>query len=215
MAPTDCSMNFTETEHGNSMLEKLRSQREEGRFCDVTLYVEGKTFRAHRSVLASCSPYFDSILKMHRVVKERLTVTCQNSEVFQCLINYMYTGNVMIDRDNVTEMLRLANHFLVNKLKYHCEEYLGKNLDISNCLSVRNLAEKYNMTELAKHVTTFIQTNVQDLTKQEEMLKFTSNQIQDFIGDKVKHRPVLMTKLSNIIEYRYIVRTLAILLNLL
>lgn len=45
MAPTECSMSFTESEHGNSVLEKLRSQREEGRFCDVTLYVEGRSFR--------------------------------------------------------------------------------------------------------------------------------------------------------------------------
>jgi kelch-like protein 11 len=186
MAPSsESSMNFTENEHGNIMLEKLRSQREEGRFCDVTLYVEGKIFRAHRSVLASCSPYFDSILKMHRVVKERLTVTCQNSEVFQCLINYMYTGNVNIDKENVNEMLRLANHFLVSKLKFHCEEYLEKSLDINNCLQVRLLAEKYNMIELSRNTTNFIQSHIQELVKHEEFLKCSSNQIQDFITDKV------------------------------
>jgi hypothetical protein len=186
MAPTNECMNFTETEHGNALLEKLRSQREEGRFCDVTLHVEGKTFRAHRSVLASCSPYFDSILKMHRVVKERLTVTCQNWEVFQCLINYMYTGHVAIDNENVTEMLRLANHFLVTKLKLHCEEFLSSSLHVSNCLSIRELADKYNMTGLSERVAAFVHNHVHEVTSQDEFLRLSLSQLQDLLTDKVR-----------------------------
>src|SRR5277367_1620291 len=107
MAGPNNAMNFTENQHGNTILEKLRNQKDSGRFCDVILHVQGRQFQAHRNVLASCSPYFDSILKMHKIVKEQLTVTCQNHEVFNCLLNYMYTGNVVIDKHNVAELLRL------------------------------------------------------------------------------------------------------------
>ncbi|XP_059472433.1 zinc finger protein 3-like isoform X2 [Neocloeon triangulifer] len=147
--------------------------------------------RAHRSVLASCSPYFDSILKMHRVVKERLTVTCQNSEVFHCLINYMYTGIVLINEANVAEMLRLANHFLVSKLKTHCEEFLDKNLRLDNCLQTRHLADKYDMTDLIRNVAIFVRAHVHQIVKQQDFLQFSSNQIQDFLSDKTLELDVL------------------------
>jgi hypothetical protein len=122
---------------------------------------------------------------MHRVVKERLTVTCQNSEVFHCLINYMYTGIVLIDETNVAEMLRLANHFLVSKLKTHCEEFLDKNLRLDNCLQTRHLADKYDMTDLIRHVAIFVRAHVHQIVKQQDFLQFSSNQIQDFVSDKV------------------------------
>ncbi|KAJ8870589.1 hypothetical protein PR048_029612 [Dryococelus australis] len=177
-------MNFTENQHGNAVLEKLKIQKEQGRFCDVTLYVEGKQFKAHRSVLASCSPYFDSVLKMHRTVKERLTIICQNSEIFSCLLNYMYTGSVVIDKNNVAELLRLSNHFLVNKLKSYCAEYLDRYLDVTNCLSVREMAEKYNMPALSKAATVFVQVHVNKVTQQDELLNNSFTKIESFLSEK-------------------------------
>ncbi|XP_046402882.1 hypermethylated in cancer 2 protein-like isoform X2 [Ischnura elegans] len=177
-------MNFCENQQGNIVLENLRAQKEQGRFCDVTLYVQGKQFRAHRNVLASCSPYFDSILKMHRVVKERLTVTCQDSAVFLCLLNYMYTGSVVIDKNNVSELLRLSNHFLVSKLKKYCAEYLDQNLDVTNCLSVKDMAEKYNMPALSTRASSFIQMHVEEILQQEEILSYPYSKVEEILGDK-------------------------------
>ncbi|KAK7794362.1 hypothetical protein R5R35_007243 [Gryllus longicercus] len=175
-------MNFTENQHGNAILEKLKQQKEQ--FCDVTLYIDGKKYKAHRNVLASCSPYFDSVLKMHKTVKEGLTITCQNPEVFHCLLNYMYTGSIVIDKNNVAELLRLANHFLVAKLRNYCAEYLDRYLDITNCLSVREMAEKYNMPSLMKAATLFIQVNVTKVIFQEEILYCPLRKIEAFLSEK-------------------------------
>ena len=36
----------------------LNEQRKDGFLCDVTLKVEGRSFQAHRNILAAASPYF-------------------------------------------------------------------------------------------------------------------------------------------------------------
>ena len=58
-------MNITETNHCLVIFEKLKIQREQGRFCDVSLKVHGREFPAHRSdiftlveLAASCSRQF-------------------------------------------------------------------------------------------------------------------------------------------------------------
>lgn len=77
-----------------------------------------------------------------KTVKEQLTITSQDPEVFRCLLAYMYTGTVVVDKTNVAELLRLANRLLIAKLKEHCAEYLERYLDASNCLTVRDMATK-------------------------------------------------------------------------
>lgn len=158
--PSTNPMNFTENQQANAVLERLRQQRETGRFCDVVLIVQDRQFPAHRNVLAACSPYFDSILKMHKVVKEQVTVHCQYADVFEVLLHYMYSGNVVIDRENVTELLKLSHNLLVSKLKNYCAEYLDRYLDAANCITVKELGEKYNMPGLVKNASLYMELNI-------------------------------------------------------
>lgn len=44
--------------HSTNVLLSLDDQRKKDVLCDVTVLVEGRPFRAHRSVLAACSSYF-------------------------------------------------------------------------------------------------------------------------------------------------------------
>lgn len=178
------AMNFTENQQACIVFEKLWSQRETGRFCDIVLHVQGQKFQAHRNVLAACSPYFDSVLKTHKIIKEQLTITCQNLDAFQLLLNYMYTGAVVIDKNNVSELLRLANHFLVLKLKNYCAEYLDRYLDPSNCLAVKDMADKYNLPALQKNVSAFIHTHIVEVFEQNEILEFNVSKLETFLKEK-------------------------------
>lgn len=115
-------LSFSENLEGNIMLENLRHQREQGKFCDIVLNVGGTRFPAHRSVLAASSPYFDSMFK-NQPNKEQLDLPCQDKASFSLLLDYVYSGNIVITDKNVNELLKLATNFSLSKLKEYCDKY--------------------------------------------------------------------------------------------
>ena len=182
---TTNALTFTETQNANEVMEQLKKQRDQDRFCDLILYVQGKEFHAHRNVLAACSPYFGSIFKNDRIMKESLAISCQEPDIFQIFLNYMYTGTVTIDKGNVGELLRLANHFLMVKLKGYCGEYLERFLDAENCISMKEVAERFSMTNLGKLATAFVQNHLADVINHAAMMDLSAKQIETFLTEKV------------------------------
>lgn len=98
------------------LFDRLKYQRATGRFCDVSLTVNKTVFRAHRLVLAAYSPYFDSIFRFNRITKEKVHVNYENADVFGAILDYMYSGHIVIDRSCVVDILKLANDFIVSLL---------------------------------------------------------------------------------------------------
>ena len=95
---SNTSMNFTENQQGSAILDKLRHQKDVNRFCDAVFSVNNKEYTAHRCVLAACSPYFETMLiKSDSSPNETISVKCENNSVFEILLNYVYTGKVVID----------------------------------------------------------------------------------------------------------------------
>ncbi|KAL3221325.1 hypothetical protein MRX96_005061 [Rhipicephalus microplus] len=141
-------------------------------------------YRAHRSVLAASSPYFDSILRMQKVAVEHLSISCRNQSAFQSFLRYMYSGCVSVHRGNVAELLQLSNHFLVFKLKNYCAEYLEHNLNLANCLTIREMAEANNVPTLLKAVASFVSENVEDVLNDPRLLRLDRERFVAFISDR-------------------------------
>ena len=185
----DNSMNFNENPQGNAILDMLRSQRNNGRFCDIILHVSSpahqeKLFPAHRSVLAACSQYFESVLKTHRITKENINIVCHNLDVFETLLDYMYTGNISVDWNNVNELLKLSTHFLMTKVINYCAEFLEHYLALDNCFSVKDLVEKYNLENMIKTTNEFICENLIDIIEQPLMLEMSGKKLESIINDE-------------------------------
>lgn len=59
-APRASVFTFQSAVHSAHVLQRLNEQRQRDVLCDATVVVGNRSFRAHCSVLASCSEYFHS-----------------------------------------------------------------------------------------------------------------------------------------------------------
>ena len=215
--PPASAMNFTENQQGCVVLDNLQQQRASNSFTDVAIHVNDEIFNAHRNVIAACSPYFSALLKVDTIMKEDVTIECQNNYVFRILMDYIYSGKVIIDSSCVAELLRLANQLMIVKLKDHCCEFLERNLNINNCFSLKDLATKCDCSSLAQTVVYFIAENIDRIMKQREILEFSLEDLMTFLSDE-SYRIRENNKLWIIVQwvkYRFVERecTMASLLS--
>ncbi|XP_075266554.1 LOW QUALITY PROTEIN: transcription regulator protein BACH1 [Salarias fasciatus] len=116
---------FESTVHSCHMLRCLDEQRRSDVLCDVTVVVEGQSFRAHRSVLASCSEYFTqkfaSFMQHGAVITlpEEVTV-----EGFEPLLNFAYTSKLLFGKDDVLEIRNAASILGFQDLDEGCFDFV-------------------------------------------------------------------------------------------
>ena len=174
---------ISEPNHCVMVFDKLKMQREQGRFCDVILKVNGRDFPAHRCVLASCSSWFDTKFKVHKTMKEIIEVeSCKNYEVFHLVLTYMYTGRMVLEKHNVADILDISHNYAVNKLKNYCSEFLERNLRVNNCLNVIELCTKYHLIDLSKQTMAYINKNFKHIIQYHEIEKMSLNNLQEYLN---------------------------------
>ncbi|XP_059469601.1 longitudinals lacking protein, isoforms A/B/D/L-like isoform X3 [Neocloeon triangulifer] len=84
-------------------------------FADVTLATEGQHIRAHKIVLSSCSPLFQSLLR-HTEKDTIIILPSISYAELKAIIVYMYRGEVNIAQDDLPSLLKAAENLQVRGL---------------------------------------------------------------------------------------------------
>ncbi|XP_028315478.1 transcriptional regulator Kaiso [Gouania willdenowi] len=99
----------TDTQYSIAVLKSLNEQRNLGLFCDVTVIIQDKKFRAHKTVLAASSTYFHQLFT---VAGQVIELNFIRPETFELIINYIYTSKLTRVRSDMLEELISAGEVL-------------------------------------------------------------------------------------------------------
>lgn len=101
----------TVTAHSTDMLKRLRSQREAGMFCDITLRTNGQSYSAHRAVLAAVSDHFQEILsEMDSSMKVDIDLRGFSEDSLVSLLDFSYSSTLCVRQENLPEVITMARH---------------------------------------------------------------------------------------------------------
>ncbi|KFR10800.1 transcriptional regulator Kaiso isoform X2 [Opisthocomus hoazin] len=92
----------TDTQYSSVLLQTLNEQRGHGLFCDVTVIVEDRKFRAHRNILSASSTYFHQLFSVAGQVVELSFV---RAEIFAEILNYIYSSKIISVRSDLLDEL--------------------------------------------------------------------------------------------------------------
>ena len=118
-APDPKVLVTVEAPDGADWCTALRRAREDGKFVDITLVVNGRKMQAHKTVLVSFSPYIDGLLTSGLAESaaaagkdcDVVTISDENADggAVEAIVDCMYSGTIALSRSTVSGVIRTAN----------------------------------------------------------------------------------------------------------
>ena len=101
-------------ENTSSAFGKLRGEKD---FSDVTLACgDGQQMEAHRAVLASCSPFFKTLLLRFKHPNQVLYMRGLKADDLAAVLDFIYYGETSVYKENLDSFLALAEEFQLKGL---------------------------------------------------------------------------------------------------
>ncbi|KAG8142975.1 hypothetical protein E2320_000276 [Naja naja] len=120
--------------HQSHLLQQLNEQRQQDLFCDCSILVEGKVFKAHCNVLFASSGYFKMLLSQcSKEAGQPTTATFQafSPETFSVILDFVYSGKLSLTGQNVIEVMSAASFLQMTDVISVCKTFIKSSLDIS------------------------------------------------------------------------------------
>lgn len=99
----------TDTQYPLTLLESISEQRNNGLFCDVTIIVQDRKFKAHKTMLSASSTYLRHLFS---VAGQVIELNFIKADIFEVILNYIYTAKLYRIRSDRLEDLINAGQIL-------------------------------------------------------------------------------------------------------
>lgn len=191
--PSELSTNI-ECEY---LVQFADQNRKEGFFNDAKIKAGTAVFPANRLVLSCFSPFFEKMFKCMKDYSNR-TVVIQgvDEDTFKNIIEFIYTGKITINHENVMNLLAAADYLQMKKLVDFCFELLDSSITPNNCLVILSAAKLYNNNVLKSKAYHYISENATQVAAAYDFLILSKSELVSCISDLQK----IYTKQRSIYE---------------
>lgn len=104
----------------------------------------------------------------------------------ECLLDFIYTGRLELNFDNILFILDAANHLQVNEAILVCSSFLVNSIKLSNCVSILKLADTYSLTSVVRKAHNFLINNLFELYKsgEDQFYQLSFNQLRSIVSNE-------------------------------
>nr|XP_021511927.1 kelch-like protein 17 isoform X2 [Meriones unguiculatus] len=181
--------------HYHDAFVAMSRMRQRGLLCDIVLHVAAKEIRAHKVVLASCSPYFHAMFtnEMSESRQTHVTLHDIDPQALDQLVQFAYTAEIVVGEGNVQPppaspifmpqtLLPAASLLQLNGVRDACCKFLLSQLDPSNCLGIRGFADTHSCGDLLKAAHRYVLQHFVDVAKTEEFMLLPLKQVLELVS---------------------------------
>lgn len=126
-------------EHNGTTAKVFKQMLDNQAFVDCTLACEGKLIKAHKMMLAACSPYLHTILEENTSKHPIIFLPHLKYTDVRALVDYMYCGEVYVSFGHLPSLLKAAEVLRIKGLTDDDPEAgLGNGTNISSSSDLHN-----------------------------------------------------------------------------
>ncbi|XP_049318222.1 kelch-like protein 40 [Bactrocera dorsalis] len=162
------------------LMTKICSFYDEQSLIDVTFKFSNPTalVPAHRLILAAASPYFKNLFKGNQGTNPVIEINDIDSDIFERLITFCYTGQVLITVNNVAAMLNAAIVLQLDDAKNHIVDYLMTHIDEITLQGAYTLQLEMKCEYLKQKIIEYETQNFMEISRSDEFLNFDVEKLQ-------------------------------------
>ncbi|XP_041092749.1 kelch-like protein 33 [Polyodon spathula] len=164
--------------------QAIQNLWEKGIGCDVRVQSDGHSFKAHRVALAAGGDFFRAMFSsgMKESLETTVHLPCLSSPVLSSLLQFIYSGAVLLSWGNVFEITEAALLYQVGGLLQLCLDFLQIEINEDNCLDCMAFAEAYDLVELKEFVEQYILSNFEKVASVPKFQDLNGVQLVYFLG---------------------------------
>ncbi|XP_071116430.1 kelch repeat and BTB domain-containing protein 8-like [Haliotis cracherodii] len=176
---------FVDQDRAPSLLIGFSKLYKNKEFVDVILCVGTQEFPCHKNVLAVSSPFFMAMFSnnMAESHQEKITLKDMECQTLALVLDYIYTGQVVLTEESVQNLLSASNLFQLISLRDGCAEFMMNHVTVTNCIGVYFFAKCHECGVLAMKAKEIINNKFSTLCKQQEFLSLPADKLVEIISD--------------------------------
>ncbi|XP_078492619.1 kelch-like protein 12 [Ciona intestinalis] len=130
-------------------------------------------------VLSCYSKYFNTMFKseMKEKYKDAVEVHGVDAESVEKLVDFMYTGKININTNNVCDLLAVSDFLQILSVRKLCIEYLFTTITQQNCFTIQGLANCFTIPQLTEKFNNFIVENYQQVVSGDHFKKLIKDDV--------------------------------------
>lgn len=115
------------------------------------------------------------------VLNLQIEIKGVDAESATMLVSFAYTAELVITDANVQNLFLTSDLLQFRSAKNACIEFIGQQIEVSNCLGIRALAERYTCVDLLEAVDEFVATNFDEVVQTEEFQSMPLNLVLEIL----------------------------------
>lgn len=141
---------------------------------DICFIVEEHKFMCHKLFFCGRSDYFKALLEdhfgecSHRDSFPSITIHDVTADVFVRVLSYIYTDTCELNGDVISDVLIVADMYLLPGLKRLCASAMISYVEPSNVISVIRTARMFNIPRLESHCAEYISQNISKIISRDD-----------------------------------------------
>lgn len=140
----------------------------------MILQVQDKKFKCHKWILEARSSIFSAMVK--EKTSGVLAIKDADPVTFEQFLLYLYCGDKrQLSWENVPDLYKLANHYVVEDLKKLCIEYIRNNITVENFCELYNLSQLHVDSELTNIIVQFFLKKSKEIVRSKKWIAYVSS----------------------------------------
>ena len=171
-------------------MEKMTDFRQERKFCDAHIVAGNYDIYAHKCIIAAGSEYFNCLFGgdfMEAIASNiDLSKVTFDAKSYELVIDFLYTGQIPVNEENLFEIAKLTSYLMINKLTRLVSNHMNEMLQVHNCVKYYLTAVSSGFQILEEASLSVLKARFHDyIIFEEETLNLNSAEILDFIDKGV------------------------------